>query len=90
MDEQQFTQLSNKMDTIIKLLALNAVEGKQLKDQVAILSSFGFQPKQIAEMLGKNPSSIRVMLHRLREERGEPETEEMTEEAGRAEDEQHA
>jgi len=89
MDEQQFTQLSNKMDTIIKLLALNAVAGKQLKDQVAILSSFGFQPKQIAEMLGKTPNNIRVILHRLRQERGEPETEEETVET-KAEDEQHA
>jgi hypothetical protein len=44
MDEQQFKQLSNKMDAIIRLLALNAVEGKQLKDQASILCSFGFQP----------------------------------------------
>jgi DNA-directed RNA polymerase specialized sigma24 family protein len=90
MDEQQFKQLSNKIDTIIKFLALNAVEGKQLKDQISILSSFGLQPKQIAEMLGKTPNNIRVVLHRLREERGEPETEEVTQEDGRAGDEQHA
>lgn len=68
MDEQQFKQLSNKMDTIIRLLALNAVEGKQLKDQTSILCSFGFQPKQIAEMLGKTPNHIRVLLHELRKE----------------------
>jgi DNA-directed RNA polymerase specialized sigma24 family protein len=90
MDEQQFKQLSNKIDTIIKLLALNAVEDKQLKDQVSILSSFGFQPKQIADMLGKTPGNIRVILHRLREERGEPETEEVAQEAGRAGEEHHA
>jgi predicted transcriptional regulator len=80
------------MDTIIRLLVLNAVEGKQLKDQVSILSSFGFQPKQIAEMLGKTPNNVSVILHRLREERGEPEVEEVPEEAqaGRAGDEQHA
>jgi hypothetical protein len=48
MDEQQFKLLSEKVDTIIKLLALNAVEDKELKDQVLVLSSLGFQPKQIA------------------------------------------
>jgi hypothetical protein len=89
VDDQQFKQLSNKIDTIIKLLAVNVVEGKQLKDQVSMLSSFGFQPKQIADMLGKTPNNIRVILHRLREERGEPEVEEMTEDARRAEDGQH-
>jgi len=68
MDEDQFKQLSDKMDIIIKLLALNAVEGKELKNQVSLLSSFGFQPKQIADMLGKSPDHIRVMLHRLRKE----------------------
>lgn len=79
MDEQQFKQLSEKMDIIIKLLALNVVEGKELKNQVSILSSFGFQPKQIADMLGKTPEYMRVILHRLRKERGEPQAEEVSE-----------
>jgi hypothetical protein len=51
MDELQFKLLSDKMDTIIKLLAMNAVEGKGLKDQVLMLSSFGFQPKHSARRL---------------------------------------
>ena len=80
MDEQQFKQLSNKMDTVIRLLALKTVEGKELKIQVSMLSSCGFQPKQIADVLGKTPNNIRVVLHRLREERGEPETAEVSEE----------
>lgn len=78
MDEQQFRELSNKMDTIIKLLALNAVRGKQLKDQVSLLSSFGFQPRQIAEMLGKTPNHIRVILHGLRK-KGQQQVEEVSE-----------
>ena len=53
------------------MLALNAVEGKELKNQVSILSSFGFQPKKIADMLGKTPNHIRVILHGLRKERKE-------------------
>lgn len=69
MDAQQFKQLSDKINIIIKLLTLNAVEGKELKDQVSILSSFGFQPKQIADMLGKTPNHIRVILHGLRKEK---------------------
>lgn len=89
MDEQQFKHLASKMDTVIKLLALKTVEGKELKIQVSMLSSCGFQPRQIADVLGRTPNNISVVLHRLREERGERETEELTEEAGKTEDEQH-
>lgn len=70
LDEKQFKLLSEKMDIIINLLVLDAVEGKQLKDQVLKLSSVGFQPKQIAEALGKTPNHIRVLLHELRKESG--------------------
>lgn len=66
MDEQQFKALSDKIDTIIKLLALDAIEDKPLKDQILILSSFGFQPKQIAGLLDKTPNHIRVLLHGIR------------------------
>ena len=68
MEKQQFEQISAKLDTIIKLLALNSVEGKELRVQVLTLSSFGFQPKQIADILGKTPNSVRIMLHRVRKE----------------------
>lgn len=78
MDEQQYKDLSNKLDTIIRLLALNVVQGKELKNQVSILSSFGFQPKQIADMLNKTPNHIRVILHGLRKSRKITEVEEVS------------
>jgi len=81
MDEQQFKQLSDKMDIIIKLLVLNGVGGKQLRDQVLILSSFGFQPRQIADMLGKTPNHIRVLLHELRREKSPQQSEEISKES---------
>jgi DNA-directed RNA polymerase subunit F len=68
MSKEQFEELSAKLDTIIKLLAVNSVDGKELRVQVLTLSSFGFQPKQIADILGKTPNSIRIILHRLRKE----------------------
>lgn len=75
MDEKQFQILSGKMDTIMKLLALNALQGKELKEQVWLLSSSGFQPKDIADVLGKTPNHVRVILHGLRKERGKREAE---------------
>lgn len=68
MDEKQFSIVASKLDSMIKLLALTAVQGKTLKEQVSLLSSLGFQPKQIAEMLGKTPNHISVVLHELRKE----------------------
>ena len=40
-----------------------------LKEQVALLSDFNFQPKQMADMLGKSANNIRVTLFAIRKER---------------------
>lgn len=66
MDEKQFESIRTRLDAIIKLQALVATQNKALKDQVSILSSCGFQPKEIADMLGKTPNHISVILHDLR------------------------
>jgi hypothetical protein len=76
MDEQQFKQLSTKLDMIIKLLIMNVIEGKDIKYQVSILSSSGFQPKQIGEIIGKTPNHIRVILHGIRKEKSKSQIEE--------------
>jgi hypothetical protein len=41
MDEAQFAKLMKKMDTVIKLLASNLVQGKNLTQQAILLSSMG-------------------------------------------------
>lgn len=68
MNDQQFAEISTKLDSVIKLLAIGLVHGKQLKQQVALLHSLGLQPKQIADMLDKKPGHIRVIIHELRKE----------------------
>lgn len=68
MNDDQFEALNSQLDTIIKLLALEATEGKTLKTQVALLSGVGLQPKQIASMLGKTPHHISVVIHELKKE----------------------
>lgn len=91
MDEKQFRILSGKMDTIIKLLALSAIKGKEVKEQVWLLSSSGFQPKDIADILRKTPNHIRVILHRLRKERKQLEAEAVVEQQAKLQEgENHA
>jgi len=55
-----------KLDTIIKLLAVNAVKDKKFIEQVKLLSDFGFEPKDIALMTGKTANNVRVQLHAIR------------------------
>lgn len=57
MDEKK---LFEKLDVIIKLLAANVIEGKNLKEQVKLLSEVGLQPAEIAEITGKTANLIRV------------------------------
>ena len=73
MNDQQFAEISVKLDIIIKLLAIGSVHGKQLNQQVALLHSLGLQPKQIADMLAKKPGHIRVIVHELKNETKVPQ-----------------
>jgi hypothetical protein len=66
MDDRQFAVIVSKLDALIKLQAIAAVQGKPLKEQVAALASLNFQPKQIADILGKTPNHISVILFELR------------------------
>ena len=66
MDQSQFNSVMTKLDSILKLLAMNQLQGKTLREKVELLSSLGFQPQQIADTLGKTPNHISVILHELR------------------------
>jgi hypothetical protein len=68
LNDTQFEAINSKLDVIVKLLALEAVKGKPLKEQVQILSALELQPKQVADMLGKTPHHISVILHEIRKE----------------------
>jgi len=75
LDDRQFEVIVSKLDSVLKILAINATQGKNLKEQVALLNSLGFQPRQIADMLGKTPNHISVTLHDLRKEKKQPTVE---------------
>ncbi len=67
MDERQFKEIMNKMDLIVRLLALNTVKDlKVQKDKTIALSSFGFGPSEIARLLGTTPNTVNVVLSEVR------------------------
>ncbi|MHA1410209.1 MAG: sigma factor-like helix-turn-helix DNA-binding protein [Candidatus Odinarchaeia archaeon] len=69
MKEEQYEKIINKMDEIIKLLALNLVkEEKFQKNKIIELSKLDFKPSEIAQLLGTTPNTVRVTLHEARKE----------------------
>jgi DNA-directed RNA polymerase specialized sigma24 family protein len=61
----------DRLDRIIRLIALSGITGKARPEQLMLLSRSGFHPKEIADLLGTTPNTVRVMLHRLRKRAAE-------------------
>ncbi len=73
MKLEEATEMSNGNDEILaelrrieKLLVLMATKDQKQKDQVRILDSMGFQPKEIGVLLGITGNAARVVLHSVR------------------------
>ena len=76
-NEDQTKELSRKMDTVIRLLAMEVARGRDLRDQIKLLDQAGLKPADIADVLGKTPNAIRVALFSIRKSKGrEPLTKE--------------
>ena len=69
MSDRQFKILSQKLDTLIKLTAINALKGKNLTDQVEILSEIGLQPSEIATILGTDPATVSTLKSRAKKKK---------------------
>ncbi len=66
MDEPIQKNILHELKIIKRLLAHNIVSGAKQTTQISKLNSIGFQPKEIAEILGTTSNSVNVTLNRLR------------------------
>jgi len=48
---------------------MNSLAGKNLTDQVKILSEIGLQPKEIATVLGTDPATVSTLKSRVKKKR---------------------
>lgn len=55
-------EILQELRRISKLLALAATKDQSQRDRIALLSSIGFQPKEIADLLGTTPGTVSVTL----------------------------
>lgn len=69
MSKEQFEQLVSRLDTLIKITAINAFQGKSRTDVIRILSDLGFQNKDIAMILGTTAAYVAVVKHELKKRR---------------------
>src|SRR5437899_7680063 len=96
-EDPQLTEISKKLDTLIRLSALNLVRDiKTQKDQIALLSDSGFEPKEIADILLASRITVNSVIYKIRKERSvkegnrkhaPPEEAEVQEEVQRSEGE---
>jgi DNA-binding CsgD family transcriptional regulator len=67
VDQAQYKELSSKMDTIIRLLALNVVKNiKKQNEKILYLTSYGFGPTEIANLIGTTANTVNVSLSKSR------------------------
>jgi len=68
--EEQFEQLTQKLDTIVRLLAGNLLKDAKTKTQkVGILYELGITANEIASLVGTTKGSVETMKKRLRRRR---------------------
>jgi DNA-directed RNA polymerase specialized sigma24 family protein len=56
----------NKLDKILRVLAISATKGMKQREQIALLNQAGLKPKEIADLLGTSSNTVRVELVALR------------------------
>lgn len=66
MNETIQKNILHELKIIKKLLAQNLLSGNSQIKQISKLNSIGFQPKEIAEILGTTSNTVNVALNRLR------------------------
>ena len=58
--------LIDRVDQLTRLVAIGIVVGRTQREQVDLLSRAGFQPKEIAGLLGTTANPVRVTLSTMR------------------------
>lgn len=66
MEQKQFDMLIQRLDTVLKLLALNLPEDLTAQEKIVKLSGTGLKGTDIAQILGTSPGYVAVALDRAR------------------------
>jgi DNA-binding CsgD family transcriptional regulator len=61
-------ELVNRLDQLTRIVSLGLVFGKSQGEQISLLSKAGLQPKEIADIVGTTPNTVRVTLSTARKQ----------------------
>jgi len=61
--------IAEKLDIVIKLLALNQIKGKDVGEQIVLLSNIGIANKDIADILQKSQNTVNATLSQNRKKK---------------------
>jgi hypothetical protein len=68
--DKLLTEISEKMDKMLRLLAIDTVKGvEKEQDKIELLDSLGFRPVEIAKFLNKSQDNINVQLSIIRKKK---------------------
>jgi len=62
MNESKEEGILQELQRISKLLALTVTRELKQREKIELLSSIGFQPKEIANLIGTTPGTVSVTL----------------------------
>ncbi len=62
-DQEIGEQIVRRLDVIVGLLVQAVTSEKTQAEKIKALSVAGFQPKEIARIIGTTPNAVRVALH---------------------------
>jgi DNA-directed RNA polymerase specialized sigma24 family protein len=66
MEAKQFDQLMQKLDGLIRIVALSSMRDLTSIEKITLLNRAGFSPKEIAEIIGTTQNVVNVRLSEMR------------------------
>jgi DNA-directed RNA polymerase specialized sigma24 family protein len=69
MDDKQFKEIVERLDKLIRIVAISNTRGLTSTDRIILLHQAGFAPREIADMLNttSNVVSVTLSLRRKKE-----------------------
>jgi DNA-binding NarL/FixJ family response regulator len=66
VESDQIARIGKQIEILIRLVALDLVDERTRREQIRLLDTAGFAPKEIAEFLGTTSNTVSVELHGIR------------------------
>lgn len=66
MEDTQFEEIRDRLDKLIRIVALSSTKGLTSTESIFMLHQAGFAPKEIADIIGTTSNVVNVRLSEMR------------------------